>query len=59
MRRYLGWPEGIDYAILHMHCYESGHRVKMTRLAQRNSLGGHDSSDCVEMWISGQRPYFV
>jgi hypothetical protein len=32
--------EGSDDAILHMCCYESGRRAKMTWLAQKNSLGG-------------------
>jgi hypothetical protein len=39
MRRCLRWPKRSDDAILHMRCYERGCRAKMTRLAQRKSLG--------------------
>jgi hypothetical protein len=39
MQRCLSWPKGSDDVILHMCCYESRHRAKMTRLVRRKSLG--------------------
>jgi hypothetical protein len=52
MRWCLGWPKGSDHAILHLRCYESGHCAKMTRLAQRNSLGGPRQVVCCHAKIS-------
>jgi hypothetical protein len=52
MRRYLGWPKGSDNAIQHMRCYESSRCAKMTRLSQRNSLGGPKQVVCCHAKMS-------